>query len=100
MAYINPKTNKRSGSTTWTPEVSKVSAGRSAGAASPKASSRWSRLTRRDARTPLTVTIRYRGGKEAWFYVEARGHSGAFPGYRSLYDVMAEINEGKSRYVD
>lgn len=64
-------------------------AGRAAGA------SRWGRLSRRDKSARLTITVKYRGGAEAWYHVEARGSNGAFPGYRSLHDVMREINEGK-----
>lgn len=94
MAYDKGKTNNRSGSTTWIPRVDKIRGRRPAGAAAPKAASRWSSLKRRDPKAPLTITIRYRGGGEAWYYVEARGSSGAFPGYRALHDVMREVNEG------
>lgn len=94
MGYEHAGTNNRSGSTTWVPRVDKLRGPRPAGAARPKATSRWSKLRKRDPRTPLTLTIRYRGGGEAWYYVEGRGSAGAFPGYRSLHDVMREINEG------
>lgn len=61
-------------------------------ATSPQAPSRWSKLGRRDPKTPLNVVIRYRGGAEAWWLVEARGRRGAFPGHMSIHDVMREIN--------
>lgn len=41
---------------------------------------------------PLTIQIRYRGGSEAWWFIEARGSSGAFPGHMCLHDVMREVN--------
>lgn len=96
MAYNSDGKNERSGSTTWRPTVDKLRRPRPAGAAAPQASSRWSKLTRRRPSDPLTITVRYRGGNEAWYYVQARGRSGAFPGYRSIHDVMREINEGTS----
>lgn len=96
MGYIKSSKNTRSGSTTWVPTVEKMRGSRPRGASRAGGASRWWKLHRRDARDPLTVTIRYRGGNEAWWYVEARGSSGAFPGYRSIHDVMAEINEGSS----
>lgn len=94
MAYQASKKNTRSGSTTWIPRPDRIPGGRPGGASAAGGRKRWSRLTRRNERDPLTITIRYRGGVEAWWYVEARGSSGAFPGYRSIHDVMREINEG------
>jgi len=96
MGYQPSGKNERSGSTTWRPTIDKLGGSPRQGPAAPKAASRWYRLTRRNARDRLTLTIRYRGGKEAWWNVEARGSSGAFPGYRSIHDVMREINEGAS----
>lgn len=48
-------------------------------------------LSRRSARDPLTLTVRYRGGAEAWWEVKARGRSWRFPGYLAFHDVMAEV---------
>jgi len=96
MAYYPTGKNERSGSTTWSPERSKLRPVRPKGASRGAAAARWFKLGKRQARDPLTITIRYRGGNEAWWYVEARGSAGAFPGYRSLHDVMREINEGST----
>lgn len=56
----------------------------------------FSRLRRRDARTPLTIQIRYRGGSEAWYLVEARGARQAFPGHMCIHDVMRTVNQSDS----
>lgn len=96
MGYEHAGTNSRSGSTTWVPRVDKLRRPRPAGAARAAGASRWSSREKRDPKAPLTITVRYRGGGEAWYYVEGRGGSGAFPGYRSIHDVMREINEGRS----
>lgn len=53
---------------------------------------RWYLRPSRDARTPLTLTIRYRGGPECWYEVKARGSMGRFPGHAAIHDVMREIN--------
>lgn len=92
MAYVNPRPNVRTGSTTWTPKVDSIKA--PAGRAKKAAPGRrpFSHFSRRDPRLPLNITIRYRGGSEAWIYVEGRGAAQAFPGYLSLYDVLMTIN--------
>lgn len=80
------------GSTTW--EFRKVKIKAPAGRANPsgRRPGRFSGLQRRDPKTRLTISVTYRGGAEAWWLVEARGRSVAFPGHRALHDVMAEIN--------
>jgi hypothetical protein len=42
-------------------------------------------------RDPLTMKVRYRGGAEAWWLIEARGRSVAFPGHMCIHDVMREV---------
>jgi hypothetical protein len=50
--------------------------------------SRWPRTQH------LTIKVRYRGGSESWWLVEARGSQGVFPGHCQLEDVMrAVLNE-------
>ena len=61
-------------------------------ATSPKAPSRWFGLKRRDPKLALDIKIKYRGGSEAWYLVEARGRAGVFPGHLCIHDVMREIN--------
>lgn len=48
-------------------------------------------LNRRNARDALTLTIRYRGGAEAWWEVKARGQTWRFPGYYAIHDVMRVV---------
>jgi hypothetical protein len=62
------------------------------GARAPKGR-RWHSLPWRNPRDPLTVTIVYRGGPEAWVEVKARGSMGRFHGNTALFDVVAEINQ-------
>lgn len=53
---------------------------------------RWFLRPPRNPREPLTLSIKYRGGPEAWYEVHARGSVGRFPGCVSLHDVMCEIS--------
>lgn len=48
-------------------------------------------VRRRDWKEPLTIQVRFRGGSEAWWFVEARGCQQAFPGHMSIHDVMAVV---------
>lgn len=50
------------------------------------------RLAAREARRPLQVTVRYRGGPEAWWELSSRGRSWRFPGHVALHDVLLYIN--------
>lgn len=64
----------------------------------PPKAGRWSGLKQRNERDPLTITVRYRGGAEGWWVVQARGRVGAFPSSMALIDVMAEINRSPEFY--
>lgn len=46
-------------------------------------------------REKLTITVRYRGGPEAWWELEARGRLWRRRGSLYLHDVLEEIYEGK-----
>lgn len=91
MAAREKRTNVRSGSTTWVWEADKLRPARREGERVSKTPSRWGRLTRRNPREELTLTIKYRGGAECWYLVKARGSHGVFPGVLALHDVMREI---------
>lgn len=91
MAYHLDR-NTSSPSTTWTAKPDRMRGSRREGQQNVAAGGRWRKLRRRNPKDPLTIQVRYRGGSEAWWYVEARGSSGAFPGHMALHDVMNEIN--------
>lgn len=43
---------------------------------------------------PLSLTVTYRGGAEAWYAIRARGGELRIPGVICLHDVMREVYEG------
>lgn len=81
-------------STTWEWRRTKIRRPAGGQEAAQRSCSFWWRFPQRDARRPLTLSISYRGGPEAWYEIHARGSSGRFPGYLALHDVMRQINEG------
>lgn len=91
MAYINPKWNARSGSHTWVPRTDKMRSGGAAGKGVPSKTAPFRGIDRRDWAQPITIQLRFRGGAEAWWLVEARGRRQAFPGHMSIHDVMAVV---------
>jgi hypothetical protein len=42
-------------------------------------------------RSPVTLTIKLRGGPECWVEVHARGGIGRYPGVTAIYDVLRDI---------
>jgi len=52
---------------------------------------RWYGLATWPRQRRLTLTVEYRGGAEAWWWITARGRSGAFPGSLALEDVLAQV---------
>lgn len=81
-------------SATWVCEPDKIRPpARATGAAARSATFRL-KLIRRDARKPLTATLRYRGGPEGWVQVEARGRTYRFPGHVCVYDALMRITAG------
>lgn len=53
---------------------------------------RWWRFPRRDPRKPITVSIKLRGGAEAWVEVKGRGSVGRYTGHTPILDVVKDIN--------
>jgi hypothetical protein len=49
------------------------------------------RLPRWNTRRPLALTIKYRGGSEAWVEVHSRGELARFPGSTAIVDVLRFI---------
>jgi hypothetical protein len=68
-----------------------------ASSASPKAATKWWRLSRWNGRQPLSLKVTYRGGGECWYEVHARGAVGRFPGCTQLHDVMDQVYGGERR---
>jgi hypothetical protein len=42
-------------------------------------------------RSPVTLTIKLRGGPECWVEVHARGGIGRYPGVTAIYDVLRDV---------
>jgi len=49
-------------------------------------------LPKRNPREPLTVSVVYRGGQEAWYEFRARGAVVRVPGTTCVHDLMNKIN--------
>lgn len=54
------------------------------------------RLTTRDPREPLTITVTYRGGAECWYEIRARGTTIRRPGHVAIHDLFRWINGDRS----
>lgn len=52
----------------------------------------WRTLPRGDRHKWVTVRIRWRGGAESWWLVEARGKVQAVQGWQALEDLMCAIH--------
>ena len=52
----------------------------------------WRRLPPRNGREPLKVSVKYRGGAQAWYEIHARGGVLRVTGDTALHDVMSRIN--------
>lgn len=52
---------------------------------------RWRHRLPWDRRKPLPLTVKYRGGAEAWIEVHSRGDFSRFPGSTALIDVCEAI---------
>lgn len=52
----------------------------------------WRRLPKRDPRKPLSITIKLRGGPEAWVEIHARGQIGRYPGATAIADILRDLN--------
>lgn len=57
-------------------------------------------LPRRSPRDLMGLTVRYRGGPEAWWEVHARGRVWRFPGYVCLHDALSTIYEGRGGHEE
>jgi hypothetical protein len=53
---------------------------------------RWYKLPRRNPRDPLTCTVKFRGGPEAWVEVHARGDMARVPGDMPIATLVLWMN--------
>jgi hypothetical protein len=44
-----------------------------------------------DRREPLTLTVRYRGGGEAWIEIKGRGATLRVPGSLCIFDALSQM---------
>lgn len=91
MTYHLSK-NSSSTSTTWVAKPDRMRGTRREGQQDVPQAPSFRKMRQRKRSDPLEVRIRYRGGSEAWWLVEARGTRQAFPGHMALHDVMSIVN--------
>lgn len=84
--------NSSSVSATWVPQVDKMRGSRRGANQNGSQRPLFRSLRRRNPRDRLTILVKYRGGSEAWWLIEARGTVQAFPGHLCLHDVLSAIN--------
>lgn len=48
----------------------------------------------RNAVDPLQIVVRYRGGAEAWWRIDARGETYIMPGWVDIESAFRMINDG------
>lgn len=85
-------TNSSSPSATWIPQPARMRGSRRGAKQDGARRASFKLLRRRNPKDPLTLRIRYRGGAEAWWLIEARGTHQAFPGHLCLHDVLSAVN--------
>jgi len=81
-------------SATWEYRKVKIKAPAAPHRPAPPQGAPSSRLVRRDRRSPLILSICYRGGPEAWYEIKTRSRIWRVPGSVCLHDVLEGINEG------
>ncbi len=81
------------GSTSWVPKRGRILPSARGKTPHPRSGYRWFGLRCWDREEKLTLVIKYRGGPECWYLVEARGRHGVFPGIAALHDVMREVHQ-------
>jgi hypothetical protein len=79
------------GSTSWRWKLVKVAGPPEAKGQRAAHSRGFRRLPRWPMRQPLHLTIKYRGGPEAWVEIHSRGEIARFPGSTCIFDVLCHI---------
>ena len=86
-----PDENTCPPSTRWTWKKVMVSPPPTGRKQQPPKASASPALPARNPREPLTITVVYRGGSEAWYEIKARGRTYRRPGYLAIHDVFKDI---------
>ena len=86
-------TNASLPSTTWEWRQVRIRRPPEAHSGSQPKAGFWKRFPKRNPREPLKISVSYRGGPECWYEVHARGSVGRYPGYRSIHEIMSDINQ-------
>jgi hypothetical protein len=86
------ESNASSSSTSWQWKQVKVRRPPEGHSGSQPKAGFWRRFPARNAREPLKITVKFRGGPECWYEVHARGSIGRYPGYICIHDIMSDIN--------
>lgn len=88
-----PKQNTSSPSTKWCWKKVIIADGSAPAGDTARAKRGPLHLRSRDAQTPLTITVRYRGGAEASWLISFRGVTRRFPGHLAVHDVLSQLSE-------
>lgn len=83
--------NERTPSTTWAWRRVKIAPAPQAESDAERSESALGSLLPWPRRRPLTLTLRYRGGSEAWYEIRVRGRTIRRPGHVALHDLWREI---------
>lgn len=85
-------TNEGSSSTTFEWRLVKMSRRRTATGEGASKRLRWHHLPRRNPRDAITISVKLRGGAEAWVEVKGRNGEARYPGHVAIIDVVLDIN--------
>lgn len=79
-------------STTWSVKRVMVRRAPQASVDSALKGHRWKKLPARNPRDPLSLTVKWRGGAEAWVEIHARGDFVRVPGWVPIADIVLMAN--------
>lgn len=89
--------NERTPSTNWEWGLRKIRSAPPAESRAERSESSLGSLLAWPRRKPLSITVKWRGGPEAWWEIRARGRTIRRPGHLALHDVLCEITRWESQ---
>lgn len=89
-----PHSNRRSESTTWQWKRVRIRRPANGHTDSVPKGHRWRLLLPVDPRRPQHITVKLRGGPEAWVEVHARGDFCRYTGDTAIIDILGDITTG------